>query len=874
MSNTMPLTAKEKNDLLIRNNVAFRPESDVFDIENELRMTYSSAFIFKPTVPPGEYRCYYTYFNEEGSLYTASFLIRPTYKGYTAVNRDGKTFEYKSLKELITTFLGYSGYQQKDFYNNQIILHPKYKKSSDIASELEEEPEGSWAIGKSTSNVIGNLILRVSDYSVFSKDKETGEVHEIPIAVSGNGFAAEIEGARFEASSIDQLLEKLEVLSKEEREEALAKIAIEKAPTREELKVQAKWSDEIEKSEMFKDISKLDAEAFLEKQAKSKPKFIIRPGSVENQYFCSIFVPPIVVHHSFSAMPLETLKDTIAAWTKADRESVKKRIEMAAEEARLSELTSISRAHESSMRQATAPQMGMMQAVKIQYADKMQKMGGREAVLMNFQKYLAAEYEKNAPKYKGKPLPLNYDREYDTQDANELYFLNPFHTAWRYFQTPNPWIDRNAEFAAHDASETATHAALSEEMKTNLAYLWLAASDESITPIMKGMTVEDMKRQFAEEISHLDRAHNWDEWDNKLSDEEKAKRKPEMLAKYGKIVDDMGLDNPTCPPGVTQPLMQSIFGHPLSLIGELNPLNVKNQFGELVTLRFNEYLSGKTQDEIRAFLNAISKKYVTYDATDADEKLLKEFKLSKQDITEILETMTKQYGDRFLFGEMRTSIEHYPSYYAYIRNLANQDVLEAFFEKLQDIAKRSLTTAPVERRLPQSLAEHKVARERTDLERREERKKQREMKFKLEKRPRVAASEVPLAIRGLASARIQELEEEARKVRGTKVSEASEVSEPKREEQKQALDAKPQDAKSQKAPEARREEPAVKATGAKKAAVGHRDEREVKAAAAKEAAPVLKGFVRDRIKRMQEQENPQNPKKPEKPGKGKPERPG
>jgi len=195
---------------------------------------------------------------------------------------------------------------------------------------------------------------------------------------------------------------------------------------------------------------------------------------------------------------------------------------------------------EGSMQLLDRGQQGQVAALEKYYGECLNKRGN-DNVLNDLKKYMKEQYEKNPAVYidgsgEKHTLPLEYD-ETLPKEAHKLYYQNPFHTAWRYFLSPNPWISPTANFVHHLEGEGAEASKRAEDLPL-LALLWLAASDETMdTP---EYTIENRKELFAQGMHGLARGHNLDE--RTINGETTTE-------------DDLEEDKPSCGPGVRQRLM-------------------------------------------------------------------------------------------------------------------------------------------------------------------------------------------------------------------------------------------------------------------------------------------------------------------------------
>ncbi|HET9843468.1 MAG TPA: ankyrin repeat domain-containing protein [Gammaproteobacteria bacterium] len=190
-------------------------------------------------------------------------------------------------------------------------------------------------------------------------------------------------------------------------------------------------------------------------------------------------------------------------------------------------------------------ELGLLVNIKKYYGEKFRTLG-QNTILANYQDFLKSQYD-HTPAFdaKGNKLPLE---PYNGAMEQKPYYKNIWHTGWRYFLRPNPWILKDMPFA--DILPNGRAAAIADEDKENLAYLWLAVSDDTII-LENNISNQDLKECFTREIALIARAHNWD-----------AKRRNHhgLLEEY----DDEKEDKPTCAIGVSRRLIQSAFQHPLA----------------------------------------------------------------------------------------------------------------------------------------------------------------------------------------------------------------------------------------------------------------------------------------------------------------------
>ncbi len=166
---------------------------------------------------------------------------------------------------------------------------------------------------------------------------------------------------------------------------------------------------------------------------------------------------------------------------------------------------------------------------------------GIDAIFGEIRTFLEKNYEQNPVIHAGKKLPLNYDPSLSAH-VQSLYRTNSAHTAYRYlFLHPNPWIDPNAPHTNHHPGGGRS-AAIPNEQKIIIAYLWLDASDLT-KAAPNGYTHDQLKMSFANIIlAGMGRGHNYDD--------------AELNRQAGKEIDDGKGDKPTCLMGVRKWIAQ------------------------------------------------------------------------------------------------------------------------------------------------------------------------------------------------------------------------------------------------------------------------------------------------------------------------------
>lgn len=189
-------------------------------------------------------------------------------------------------------------------------------------------------------------------------------------------------------------------------------------------------------------------------------------------------------------------------------------------------------------------------------------------ILKDLENYLICEFEK-----------ANLVQEYDprwSKEEHERYYINPFHTAWRYiFARPNPWLASNATWSKYGAS------IINPEDLKLIAYFWLAASDDKTVGI-DDFSIKERKAYFAQELACFGREYNIEASTN---------------------LDNLQGDNPSCNRGIRKRGYQLLIGHPLIYVArELNVETVMDRF------RQRYIAENDLEQTIFSKLNALSKK--------------------------------------------------------------------------------------------------------------------------------------------------------------------------------------------------------------------------------------------------------------------------
>lgn len=166
-------------------------------------------------------------------------------------------------------------------------------------------------------------------------------------------------------------------------------------------------------------------------------------------------------------------------------------------------------------------------------------------------------------------------------EVRKQYYQHKVHSGWRFlFQHPNPWISPRAHYT--QLHLTGFSAAISYNDKVRIAYMWLAASDET-RQLPEGFTKHtQLKKRFVEVLHEMNRAHNWDK--TRLNDAGKEEE-----------YDDLEGDKPSCSVGLTKRIVQYI-----TLFLNDNPKGrVLTQ--QLVVTRFKEQMMACNDSENTIF---------------------------------------------------------------------------------------------------------------------------------------------------------------------------------------------------------------------------------------------------------------------------------
>lgn len=212
--------------------------------------------------------------------------------------------------------------------------------------------------------------------------------------------------------------------------------------------------------------------------------------------------------------------------------------------------------------------------------------------------------------------------------AAKAYYQHKDHTAWRYLQKPNPWMNPEAAYVYHNI-RTGERWATFAEYQPLIALFWVAACDESIPPT-DGHTLESRLDHFIDELALIGRTHNWD--NTRINQQGKNEE-----------YDDLTGDRPSCFSGVKRRLFQSVLGHPLiSILTEDMILEEIRHFART-------YFQSKITKENKAALKEAFDDYIvnTTEVNEESKELLMLLNITdtKQDVFE--DYLSNKYGAQY-----------------------------------------------------------------------------------------------------------------------------------------------------------------------------------------------------------------------------------
>lgn len=214
-------------------------------------------------------------------------------------------------------------------------------------------------------------------------------------------------------------------------------------------------------------------------------------------------------------------------------------------------------------------------------------------------------------------LPLT---EAERQRALQLYYKDPVHTAYRFFNeidAAGPWLV-NKQYWQSFAS-----------YKPLLAMLWAAVTDKDTSPI-DDYTLEGRIQHFIESFAEYRRAHNQD-------------KRRECSGRPGKyeFYDDGEEDKPGCLLAFRQRAFDSVQGHPLFKV--LSEQLLWREVCDRVTIHFKKRL--ETKCDKRTLSQLVLAWQAVLNAEKADFKILARLNVSRKLQRQWLSALKEKYVD-------------------------------------------------------------------------------------------------------------------------------------------------------------------------------------------------------------------------------------
>ncbi|KGP63829.1 hypothetical protein EP47_12425 [Legionella norrlandica] len=256
------------------------------------------------------------------------------------------------------------------------------------------------------------------------------------------------------------------------------------------------------------------------------------------------------------------------------------------------------------------------------------------------------------------PLPITWTefkkmslKPEQYQKALIAYYQNPYHTALRYISKPNHWMAGNASYVYVDDEDPSYKWSTFEEYQSLIAMFWLAAvdDDKAMAPC-DGQTMEGRISNFIQELALVGRAHNWDD------------KRPVLDKQGNPVLDENGIqvleeydnlqgDKPSCYSGVKRRLFQSVIGHPLIDILDIDKINQELKFFLLREWR------QRITDDNRKSLKEIYDSYVsTLELSDIGIEEYKKLNITPEQKDHFIADLKTKYGDQ-LDKELLSYIE-------------------------------------------------------------------------------------------------------------------------------------------------------------------------------------------------------------------------
>ncbi len=301
-------------------------------------------------------------------------------------------------------------------------------------------------------------------------------------------------------------------------------------------------------------------------------------------------------------------------------------------------LAAVLRDRKSSLR-ALAPHVhGQYEKLATHYEARIAQAGGAHKILDAMRTELAERYTANPAAYNDDagqrhclPLTWNKFRTLDLKAsaqalALQAYYEHALHTTWRYFQQPNPWQDKHADYTRNGGADYRGYEPI-------LAVLWCAATDATDGPVAH-QALDTRINHFITTMAMIARAHNWH---------------GEQQQADGKIYecDDKKADRPSCDPGVHRRLGQMV-----ELLFDADAeIKTFTQLNQTLCDRLRAHFEQKLKQNPKILrpLKTLYDRIVNEGAhlTEQDLALLGALNLTDDEIEQQVATVVKRYVDTF-----------------------------------------------------------------------------------------------------------------------------------------------------------------------------------------------------------------------------------
>ncbi len=310
---------------------------------------------------------------------------------------------------------------------------------------------------------------------------------------------------------------------------------------------------------------------------------------------------------------------------------------------------------EGSMRSTNERQNMAMAHMKERYQAEY-KRKGEEAIFAEILTYMKVEYDYKPAKIFGFALPLTFGKwKFLVKYFDNIsFYQHAVHTAHRFLflWNHNPWLypGRLNE--------------LTDEDRTNIAYMWLAATDIK-QKLPDGCTRESLLEEFLQAVYELGRSHNYDKTRSVI-----RKRTDPITKEVTEYVDDndhyddLEGDKPTCKKGVNQRVIQfyMVFLNDRPETRPLTPEVMRMKFQQEMVdesktkASFYNKLKALDKDTLAKLEKALENLFVInlgdMDAIEEDERaLLKQLEFTKEEVTSFVEDCKKYFGPKRITEE-------------------------------------------------------------------------------------------------------------------------------------------------------------------------------------------------------------------------------